>query len=342
VIYDEPDPPRRLRPSVPPDLEAVCLKCLEKDPNRRYGSAAELAADLGRYLAGQPVVAVPVSDRDRLARLALRDGYEIVGEIGRGPRSIVYHALQQAVRQPVALKVFAAGVCTPEQWEAQLRRNASLQAMLAHPQLVSVQRTGWWDGAPYVVVEYIPQGSLATKIAAQAFSLAQAIQLVEQLAEVVSYVHRQGHVHGNLKPSNVLLAADGIPRLVDFQPTGGFFQKSQHTDDPDPAGLGYLAPELASATHAEPRFYTDIYGLGIILYELLTGRPPFIATTTAAILEQVRSQEPAPPSQFNSKVSSHLDGLCCRCLRKNPWRRFSRAHDVYTGLRHLREGLERK
>ena len=342
VIYDDPEPPARSRPQVSADLETICLKCLEKDPARRYASAAELAEDLRRFLAGQPVAAVPVSRRDRLARLAERDGYTIESEIGRGPRSLVYHAFFQALKQPVALKVFAAGVCTRPEWEEQLRRSENLRTMLTHPQIVPVHWTGWWNDGPCLAVEYLPHGSLAAKLAAQPFSVSQAIQTVEQIAEVVSYIHRQGLVHGNLKASNVLLAADGIPRLVDFRPFGGLFQGKLGAQFPEPDGIGYLAPELVENPGAEVRFSTDIYGLGLILYELLAGRPPFAGATAEEALEQVRSREPEPPSRFNSGVTPDLDSLCLRCLRKNPWRRYSRAYDVFAELRHFREGPGKK
>jgi serine/threonine protein kinase len=335
VLHDEPAPPARLQSGVPGDLETICLKCLEKEPGRRYGGAGELADDLGRFLEGVPVSAVPLSASERLARLAARDGYHLVGEIGRGPRSIVYNARHESLRQPVALKVFPAGLCTRDQWDARLRRGAELWSMLAHPQIMPVHRAGWWDSAPYVALEYVPQGSLAAKLAGQPHPIHQALRLVEQLAEIVAYLHRQGVIHGNLKPTNVLLAADGIPRVADFSLIGGLFQGPLPADDEELAGLGYLAPELVRDTSAEPRPYTDVYGLGLILYESLTGRPPFAGATAREVLEQVRSQDPAPPSSLNSKVTPPLDRFCLACLRKNPWRRFVRAYDVATGLRQL-------
>ena len=340
VLQDEPAPPARLQPDVPRDLETVCLKCLEKEPGRRYASAAELADDLGLFLEGKPVAAVPPGARERLGRLAGRDGYQIVGEVGRGPRSIVYHARYDPLKQPVALKVFAAGACTREEWEARLGRGADVWAALAHPHIVPVHRAGWWDGAPYLALEYVPHGSLAGKLAGQPYPVRPALRLVEQLAEIVGYLHRQGVVHGNLKPSNVLLAADGIPRLADFRLTGGLFQGLLPAADQEPAGLGYLAPEFIRDPAAEPRPYTDIYGLGVILYELLTGRPPFAGATAREVLEQVRSQDPVPPARFNAEVTPHLEAFCLRCLRKNPWRRYVRAYDVLTKLRHFLENTE--
>jgi len=332
VLRDEPSPPTRLVANVPRELESICLRCLEKDPTRRYPSAGELAADLSRFLAGQAVAAAPVDDAARLARIAERDGYQILGEIGRGPRSIVYHALYAPLQQPVALKVFHPGLVTRGAWEARLRRGAELWAALSHPHVVPVQRAGWWDESPYVVLEHAAQGSLAGRSSGQPQPVRDAVCLVHQLSETVGYLHRQGAVHGNLKPSNVLLAADGIPRVSDFRLTGGLFLVSAPAED-EIAGCGYLAPELADNRDREPRPYTDIYGLGLILYELLTGCPPFSGVTAQEVLEQVRTHEPDPPSRLNPTVPPQLDKVCLRCLRKNPWRRFYRVYDLAICLR---------
>jgi serine/threonine protein kinase len=340
VLHEEPAPPSRWRPDVPPDLETVCLKCLEKQPGRRYASAEALAEDLGRFLEGASVAAVPLGATERLARLAARDGFRLVDEIGHGPRSTVYRALQGPLGQPVALKVFRAGICSQAEWEARLRRDTELRAGLAHPHIVPVQGGGWWDGSPYLAVEYAPHGSLAARLARGPYPVREALGLVERLAETVSYLHRQGVVHGNLKPSNVLLAADGIPRLTDLHPTGGLFQAPLGMDDGESASLGYLAPEVIRDPGGELRLYTDIYGLGIILYELLTGRPPFAGAGARETVEQVRSQDPVPPSQLNSRVTPPVEAICRHCLQKNPWRRYVRAYDLSTHLRHLRNNPE--
>jgi serine/threonine protein kinase len=338
VLLDEPAPLWQLRPGVPRDLETVCLKCLEKESSRRYASAMELAADLERFLQGRPVTAVPLGARERLVRLAGRYGYQVVGEIGRGSRSTVYHALSGPLRQPVALKVFVPGICTREEWEARFRRAVEARAPLSHPSIVPIHGAGWWDNAPYLALEYVPQGSLASK-PGQPFPIAQAIRMLQQLTEIVGYLHRQGVIHGNLKPGNILLAADGIPRVVDFHSTGGLFQGSLPADDQEPTGLGYLAPEQVRDPTAELRPYTDIYGLGMIFYELLTGQPPFAAPTAREMLEQVRFQDPVPPSRLNPKVTPDLECFCLTCLRKNPWRRYHRTYTVLKRLVYFQEEL---
>ena len=337
VLQDEPPALIGLRPDVPRPLETVCIKCLEKEPAARYASARELADELERFLAGRPVTAVPLGETEHLARLALRDGYEIVGEIGRGPRSTVYRAQDGALKQPVVLKVFARGSCTREEWEARLRRSGEICAALGHPNVVAVKRAGWWNGVPYLVEEFVPQGSLASQLVRRPIPVRQALALVEQLAEIVTYVHRQGIVHGNLKPSNVLFAADGIPRIGDFRPPVGLMPLPHPNDGDDPGDTAYLAPELVAEPDSEPRPHTDIYGLGAILYRLLAGRAPFGGRTARETLEQARADEPPPPSRFNREVTPNLEEFCLRCLRKNPWRRFSRTYDMLKKLREFQD-----
>jgi eukaryotic-like serine/threonine-protein kinase len=337
VLYDEPTPPTRWRADVPRDLETVCLKCLEKDPARRYLSAAELADDLDRFTENKPVAAVPLGARERLARLAARDGYQLGDEIGRGPRTTVYRALHGPLQQAIALKVFPEGICTREDWEGRFQSGATLWATLAHPHIVAVQRAGWWDGAPYVALEYVPQGSLAARLAGRPYSIHSALQLLEKLTEIVMYLHRQGVVHGNLKPSNILLAANGIPRVCDSRATGGLFLGAPNYEC---AGVCYLAPELIAEPKAEPNPHADIYGLGLILYEMLTSQPAFAAPTPRETLEHVCLRDPISPSQLNADVTPHLERFCLRCMRRNPWRRYHRAFDLLRLIHHFQDNTE--
>jgi serine/threonine protein kinase len=337
VLHDEPERPSGLRSDVPRDLETICLKCLEKDPVRRYATARALAEDLGLFLEDKPVTAVAAGPLERLTRSAARDGYQIVSEGGRGPVATVYQARYGRLKQLAALKVYTAGMCSRDDWDSRLRRDSERWAALAHPQVVLVQRTGWWEGAPYLAREYVAQGTLADKIRDRPWPPRQALALVKQLAVIVAYIHRQGVVHGNLKPSNVLLAADGIPRLADFRLWGGLFQLPSASDERAAAGIAHVAPELIADPGSEPRPHADIYGLGCILYESLTGRPLFTGGNTAEVLEQVRFHEPIPPSHFNRDVKAPIDELCLRCLRKNRWQRYARVYDLSSQLRYYCE-----
>jgi eukaryotic-like serine/threonine-protein kinase len=340
VIHDDPPTLSRQGIETSIDLEAICLKCLEKSSERRYASAGELAEDLRRFMAKEPVKAAPTSEQERIARRAARDGFSILEEIGRGPRSTVYRAIFGPLQQVVALKVLERGACQQAEWAARVKTTSQLSATLSHPQVALPRQAGWWDGAAFVATDFAPQGTLADAVASQRYSLRTALKLVEQLAEVVCYLHRQGVIHGNLKPSNILIAADGIPRVADFRSMSGLSFGGESVANADIRGLVYLAPEFADDPSAEPLPVTDNYGLGAILYELVTGDPPLVATTASATLEQVRNAFPKPLSELAPDAPPEIDDLCKKCLRKKPWWRPARAYDVLSAVRKVRRVIE--
>lgn len=340
VLKQEPTPPGRLEQTVPQDIETICLKCLEKDPLERYGSAADLAGDLNRFLIGEVIVAQPLPREERIRRLALRDDIRLVSEIGRGPGSVVYRALFGPLQQTVAVKVFDRVESPPDDWEPRFRGAADSWSVLSHPQVIVPQRSGTWDGSRYLVLDHVPLGSL---VAAEGTRrpIRQVLEILHQLTEIVSYLHRQGVIHGNLKATNVLVAAGGMPRLTDFHPTGTLEAGLPSTHDGlGPAAVGTLAPERLSAPRAELRIGTDLYGLGVVLYELLAGRPPFLAASARETAEQVLTVDPQPPSAFNRDVPPELDWVCLRCLVKSPARRFARAYELQTRLQRVRDDLD--
>lgn len=356
VLHEEPELPSRRGVDVPSALEAICLKCLEKSPTRRYATAAALAADLDAHLAGSGIAATVVDDRERLSRAATRDGYGLLEELGGARGNVVYKAVYEPLQQMAAVKVFRGEACPRDEWEARLQRGGKLWSALSHPQVVAVQRAGWWDGSGYAAMDFLPQRSLAARIASGPLPVADALELAEQCAEIVGYLHRQGVVHGNLKPSNVLLAADGIPRISDVWPAAsrhaeaaaavererdaeGAGGERPATLDDCAAAWAYLAPELIESPDVELRPTVDVYGLGTILYALLTGSAPFAAEGVAATLQQVRSETPIRPSQRNAAVPPEVDEVVLKCLRKNPWTRFVRAYHLSTRLRRLRTEL---
>ncbi len=341
VLSDEPVPPSRWEKEIPRDLETICLKCLEKDPLGRYSSAAELASDLERFLDGHAVVAIPLSDEERLRRLAARDGFRLIAEIGRGPGSVVHRALHGPLQQTVAVKLFSTARGDVE-WEARFRRGVESWSVLSHPQVVLPQQSGSWDGRRYVVLDYAANGSLSALASGKRLPLRQIVSIGAQLAEIVGYLHRQGVVHGNLKCANVLLAAGGIPRITDFHPTGGWAGSGFSADGSagDPTFVGALAPECLSDPAPEPGLGADVYGMGVILYELLTGRPPLTGATVAEVIERVRNDSPPPPSTLVRDVPPALENAILRCLAKKPARRFARVYELQTRLERLLGELE--
>ncbi|HEX4613269.1 MAG TPA: protein kinase [Urbifossiella sp.] len=309
VIAAAPLPPAAHNPAVPPAVEAICLRCLEKAPDRRYPRAADLADDLDRFLAGRAATVGPLTAGERLARVAAADGFTLLGEVGRGPHATVYRAAAGAGGPPLAVKVFEGG--PRERWREWFNGAAARWAAVAHPHVLPPLHRGWWGDAPYVAREYAPLGSVAVPTGGPPQPLAAVLRLVVQLTEVVGYLHRQGLTHGGLKPANILLAAGGIPRLADPRPPGGLVVGGE---------AGFLAPELAADPAAEPRPHTDVYGLAAVLYGLLTGRPP----------------DPAvPPSAHRPDLPPELDRLCARGLRADPWARPPRAYDLLRQFRPL-------
>jgi serine/threonine protein kinase len=248
----------------------------------------------------------------------------------------VYEALHEPAGLPVALKVFDRGAFTHPEWEQRVARGAEIAAALNHPQIVPTLRAGRWDDTSFLATEFAPLGSLARLIGARPMRVETAVRIVEQLAEVTAYCHRQGVVHGNLKPENVLLAANEIPRIVDFAPAGGA-PGSESIDGLRPTDVRYLPPEFVRDPIGDARVNMDIYGLGLILYELLTGRVAFEAGTAGETRELVLSCEPAPPSSINPHVGERLDVICAHCLNKDPWQRYKRAYELAKQLRLVLE-----
>jgi serine/threonine protein kinase len=338
VIHDDPTPPSRHRPDLPKDLDTVCLKCLEKDPAKRYATARELADELGRYLSGHPLTTEPIGKAELTRRAAVRDGYAFVGEVGRGPRSVVYQVRHESSARPLALKVFARGHATKDEWEHTLETCRTHAVALTHPNVVPVLRGGEWDGVPFVVTEFAPLGSLAGLFAGTPMKPARAVRIVERVAEIVQYLHRQGVVHGNLKLTNILLAADDTPRLIDWRPTGAFH--SGPLPESDPRALASLPPEYLADPAAPLHPPADVYGLGLILYELLTGHSPFAASAAPEAIDAVLHRDALPLTDLLGDVHPLLDYVVRRSLLKNPWMRFSRVYDFGVRLGRVRKEIE--
>jgi len=256
-------------------------------------------------------------------------GYEILRELGRGGMGVVYLARQTALGRLVALKMILAGGHASPTARGRFVQEGRAVAALEHPNVVRVYEAGEHDGLPYLAMELCEGGSLADRIRDRPLPPGDAARLVERVARGVAAAHAAGLVHRDLKPDNVLLARASTtegseqPKVTDFG-----LAKQVECAGPTVSGsvLGtpsYMAPEQAEGKAVGPA--CDVYALGAILYECLTGRPPFRAATVLETLHQVRSQEPAPARQVNPAVPRDLETIAARCLRKEPGRRYASA-----------------
>jgi serine/threonine protein kinase/tetratricopeptide (TPR) repeat protein len=297
-------------------------------------------------------------------------GYELLEVLGRGGMGIVYKARELRLQRLVALKVTAPGVQAAPEELARFRSEAEAVARLEHPHIVRVYGAGEQDGRPFFAMEYVNGGSLARRLNGTPLPPLVAAELLETLAGAVHYAHECGLIHRDLKPSNILLAADarretqirtereGSTSALPGPPPGpgigvdlrasaakiadfGLAKRLDATDDRTRSGaiLGtphYMAPEQALGATRAIGPAADVYALGAILYECLTGRPPFQAAAVLDVLEQVRHQEPVPPRRLQPGLPADLQTICLKCLEKDPTRRYAAASELADDLRRFR------
>jgi WD40 repeat protein len=260
-------------------------------------------------------------------------GYRVLGELGRGGMGVVYKASQERPRRFVALKMILAGSHAGPDRRARLLAEADAIARLNHPHIVQIYEAGEHDGLPFLALEYMAGGTLATLLDGLPQSPGRAAALAETLARAVAHAHAAGVIHRDLKPSNVLLADDGTPKVSDF----GLAKQGDVDLTATGAVLGtpsYMAPEQAAGSRVVGPA-ADVYAVGAILYELLTGRPPFRAATPLETLDQVRTQEPVPVRQLQHRVPRDLETVCLKCLEKDPARRYPGAGELADDLRRF-------
>jgi hypothetical protein len=274
-----------------------------------------------------------------LAGLPQVSGYEVEAVLGRGGMGVVYKARHLALKRTVALKMLAAGHPHPGQ-RARFRAEAEAVARLQHPNIVQIHEVGEADGRPFIALEYLAGGSLDKRLAGQPLPPRDAAGLVAALAGAIHLAHSRNLVHRDLKPGNVLLAGEADtpvgqcqPKVTDFGLVRQLDADSGQTSDGVVVGTpSYMAPEQAEGRAGAAGPAADVYALGAILYECLTGRPPFKGATQLETLEEVRSREPAAPSSLNRRVPRDLETICLKCLRKEPERRYSSARELADDL----------
>jgi WD40 repeat protein len=279
-----------------------------------------------------------------MSRLTI-PGYQILGELGRGGMGVVYRARQTSLDRLVALKMVLTGVHAGPGERARFRREAEAVARLQHPHIVQIHEIGEHDGTPFFSLEYVPAGSLDKKLNGTPLPAHEAAQLLETLARTIHAAHEQGIIHRDLKPANVLLTKDGQPKITDFglakrlDPGPGALAPGGRTETGAIIGTpSYMAPEQAGGPSKAIGPPADIYALGAILYECLTGRPPFRAETPLDIVRQVLSQEPVSPSRLNPRVPRDLETIALKCLNKAPSNRYTTTVEMADDLRRFQTG----
>jgi WD40 repeat protein len=266
-------------------------------------------------------------------------GYEILGELGRGGMGVVYRARHVALDRLVALKMILAGEHASEQNLARFRKEAEAVARLQHPHIVQIYEVGEQHGLPFFSLELVDGQGLDRKLEGRPLPPAEAAQLAETLARAMHAAHERGIVHRDLKPANVLLTSDGNPKITDF----GLAKKLDQATGPTVSGAiigtpSYMAPEQASGRTRDVCPAVDIYALGAILYEMLTGRPPFVGANPADTLMQLLSSDPVPPRRLNPRVPADLETVCLKCLRKEPPKRYATALALAEDLQRFGRG----
>ena len=264
-------------------------------------------------------------------------GYEILGVLGRGGMGVVYKARHLALQRIVALKMILAGDHADAAGLERFRIEAEAVARLQHPNIVQIHEVGEHDGRPFFSLEFADGGTLAAKIAGDPWTPRQAAEIVEKLAGAMEHAHEHGIVHRDLKPGNVLFGTDGTAKITDF----GLAKRLDADQNLSQTGsvLGtpsYMAPEQAEGK-SEVGPAADVYALGVILYELLTGRVPFKGASIFDTLDQVRSQEPVPPTRL-ARVPIDLETICLKCLHKSPKQRYGSAAELSDDLGRFLRG----
>jgi serine/threonine protein kinase len=339
----------------------ACPVCSSTDESwDRTGSAT---VEGGRDELPPPPAPTAAADPRRERRAPAIPGYEVLGELGRGGMGVVYQARHLGLKRPVALKVVLAGGHADPQELARFRAEAEAVARLQHPNVVQIYEVGEHDGLPFLALEFCAGGSLAQRLAGTPLPPRAAAELAQTLARAMHSAHTQGVVHRDLKPANILLrrksenpnpkseqgpsdVSDFGFRISDFEPKVTDFGLAKRLDGSH--GLtqtgqvmgtpSYMAPEQASGRAREVGPAADVYALGAVLYELLTGRPPFRAATSLETLDQVLHDEPVAPARLQSGVPRDLETVCLKCLHKEPSRRYASAADLADDLRRFLDG----
>jgi len=282
----------------------------------------------------------PDPGRSRADRLPRQFGdFELLEKLGQGGMGVVYKAWQQTLKRTVALKMILRGDRATAADQARFRVEAEAAAHLDHPNIVAVYEAGECEGLPYFSMRHVEGHTLAALLTAGPMRPREAARLLATISRAVDFAHCKGILHRDLKPSNVLIDPQGVPHVTDF---GLAKRVAGPVEVPPESGLtlsgaivgtpAYMAPEQVSGSRGTPSPASDVYSLGVILYEMVTGRPPFQAPTPVDTLLLVLDQEPVQPRLLNPKVDPDLELICLKCLQKQPDLRYQSAGELAADL----------
>jgi serine/threonine protein kinase len=271
--------------------------------------------------------------------MVIADKYRVLETLGRGGMGVVYKAWQENLDRTVAVKTISAGVHASEVQKERFQREAKVVATLCHAAIVAIYDWGQDGGVPFFSMEYVEGRDLSKVLRDGVLNAEPAAQLVHELAEAVQYAHDQGVLHRDLKPSNVIIDRRGRPKITDF----GLAKRLEGGESLTMSGqlLGsveYLPPEQVSAKKGGVGPWSDVYGLGTILYQSLTGRPPFTGASLPEVLEKVLKVAPIPLRRTNPTVPPALEAICLKCLEKDPKHRYATAKELANELGRFLHG----
>jgi tetratricopeptide (TPR) repeat protein len=319
----------------------ICRKCGAKifsDAPRGLCTACALETALGILPDAVPEVA----DHDRRDFQGSLGDYELLEEIGRGGQGVVFRARQKSLNRTVALKIIGLGQWASKAHIRRFRLEAEAAASLDHPCIVPIYEVDERDGSCYFSMKLIEGSQLDEVVNRTPMPVRQAAELMAKVARTVHYAHEHGILHRDIKPGNILLDVKGEPHLTDFGLARLLESESTVTRTLEVLGTpSYMAPEQAAGNNpatAGLTSATDVYGLGAVLYQLLTGHPPFVGGTTYETIKLVLETEPRQPRLWNPKIDRDLSTICLKCLEKDPARRYDSAlalaEDLERWLRH--------
>src|SRR6476659_4545430 len=309
--------------------EDLCIGCVLETALRMFPDAVAGVDD-----PDQPPSPMPATARAAKVLGELGD-YELLEEVGRGGQGVVFRARQKSLNRIVALKVIGLGQWATKAHLKRFRLEAEAAASLDHPCIVPIYEVGERDGQCHFSMKFVEGGQLDEVIKRTPVSIRQAVELVAKIARTVHYAHEHGILHRDIKPGNILVDERGEPHLTDFGLARLVESESTITRTVEVLGTpSYMSPEQTSGNNAKLTSATDVYGLGAVLYQLLTGHPPFAGGTTYETIKLLFESEPRQPRLWNPKVDHDLSTVCLKCLEKDPQRRYSSA-------RALAEDLER-